>query len=133
MFYANHDSSFADRKKGIDACLARAKELVEKKEPRSLAFVGHVVELWEALLEASKTGYLTPDIGSDQTSLHNPYAGGYYPMMAAEPDKFKDGVHKALVRHVNAVNALTESHNLYFFDYGNAFLLMAGRAGANIT
>merc|ERR1712087_498152 len=112
--------------------MGRAKELVEKGEPRSLAFVGHVVELWEALLETSKSGYLTPDIGSDQTSLHNPYAGGYYPvglsfkegkeMMAENPEKFKDGVHKALVRHVSAVNAITENHNLYFFDYGNAFL-----------
>ena len=142
LFYANNDTSFEERKKGIDACLKRAKELTEKGEPRSLAFVGHIVELWEGLLETSKSGYLTPDIGSDQTSLHNPYAGGYYPvglnfkegkvMMADEPEKFKEGVHAALVRHTKAVNALTESHNLYFFDYGNAFLLMAGRAGADI-
>jgi urocanate hydratase len=107
------------------------------KEAVSLAYQGNVVDLWEALVEKN----IPIELGSDQTSLHNPWAGGYYPvdfsleeslqLMATNPDKFKQEVKKTLIRHVNAINQMTE-RGMYFFDYGNAFLLEASRAGADI-
>lgn len=121
----------------LDALIPRIKTAQANKEAVSLAYQGNVVDLWERLVKEN----MPVDIGSDQTSLHNPWAGGYYPaglsleesnaMMASDPDKFKEEVQKTLVRHANAVNTLN-ARGMYFFDYGNAFLLEAGRAGADI-
>lgn len=121
----------------LDALIPRIKTAQANKEAVSLAYQGNVVDLWERLVKEN----MPVDIGSDQTSLHNPWAGGYYPaglsleesnaMMASDPDKFKEKVQKTLVRHANAVNTLN-ARGMYFFDYGNAFLLEAGRAGADI-
>ncbi len=121
----------------VDAVIDRAIAAREAKEAVSLAYQGNVVDLWERL---AKRG-VDVDLGSDQTSLHNPWAGGYYPagfsyeesnkMMAEEPEKFKREVQKTLRRHVNAINKLT-ANGMYFFDYGNAFLLEASRAKADI-
>lgn len=117
--------------------IARVKQAQEKKEAVSLAYQGNVVDLWEKLVAEN----IKVDIGSDQTSLHNPWAGGYYPaglsyeesnaMMAENPGQFKKEVQKTLLRHAAAINTLT-AKGMYFFDYGNAFLLEAGRAGADI-
>jgi urocanate hydratase len=121
----------------LDALIPRIKMAQANKEAVSLAYQGNVVDLWERLVKEN----MGVDIGSDQTSLHNPWAGGYYPaglsleesnaMMASDPEKFKEEVQKTLVRHANAVNTL-HAKGMYFFDYGNAFLLEAGRAGADI-
>lgn len=121
----------------LDALCARIKTAKEKQEVVSIAFLGNVVEIWEKF----NTENIYVDLGSDQTSLHNPWAGGYYPvgisfeesnrMMAEEPALFKEKVQETLVRHANAVNAHT-AKGTYFFDYGNAFLLEASRAGADI-
>ena len=102
-----------------------------------MAYVGNVVDLWERLAEEN----IHVDLGSDQTSLHNPWAGGYYPvgvsleeskrMMAEEPELFKEKVQASLRRQVAAINKLT-AKGMYFFDYGNAFLLESSRAGADI-
>ena len=107
------------------------------KEIVSIAYLGNVVEVWEKFYEEE----ITIDLGSDQTSLHNPWAGGYYPMelsfeesnnlMASNPELFKEKVQKTLRRHTEAINKHT-AKGTYFFDYGNAFLLEASRAGANI-
>jgi urocanate hydratase len=107
------------------------------RESVSLAFLGNVVDLWEELAEKQ----IRVDLGSDQTSLHNPFAGGYYPagmtleesnsMMAEHPLLFRERVSASLRRQVNAINRLTE-RGMYFWDYGNAFLLESGRAGADI-
>ncbi|MCB0807028.1 MAG: urocanate hydratase, partial [Bacteroidales bacterium] len=112
-------------------------DYMNKKEPHSIAFLGNIVELWERLAERN----VKVDLGSDQTSLHNPWAGGYYPagltydeaneMMATDPEEFKVKVQESLRRQVKAINTLTE-RGMYFFDYGNAFLLEAGRAGADV-
>ncbi len=121
----------------LDVLIPRVKEAQSKKEAVSIAYQGNVVDLWERIVKEE----LIVDVGSDQTSLHNPWAGGYYPvgfsletsneMMANNPTQFKEEVQKTLVRHANAINTLT-SKGMYFFDYGNAFLLEAGRAGADI-
>lgn len=121
----------------LDELLARTKKAQENKEAVSLVYQGNVVDLWEKLAKEN----FKVDIGSDQTSLHNPWSGGYYPvgfslkesneMMAKSPEKFKTEVRKTLRRHVAAINQLTEK-GMYFFDYGNAFLLEASRAGADI-
>ena len=107
------------------------------KEIVSIAYLGNVVEVWEKFYDEQ----ITIDLGSDQTSLHNPWAGGYYPMelnfeesnklMASNPELFKEKVQKTLRRHTEAINKHTEK-GTYFFDYGNAFLLEASRAGADI-
>ncbi|WP_412469863.1 MULTISPECIES: urocanate hydratase [unclassified Halobacteriovorax] len=127
------DEVFTD----LDEIIARIKKAQENKEAVSLAYQGNIINLWEKIAESD----LQIDIGSDQTSLHNPWAGGYYPadlsfeesneMMASNPEQFKKEVQKSLVRHVNAVNKLADK-GMYFFDYGNAFLLEASRAGADI-
>ncbi|POB14972.1 urocanate hydratase [Halobacteriovorax sp. DA5] len=127
------DEVFTD----LDEIIARIKKAQENKEAVSLAYQGNIINLWEKIAESD----LHIDIGSDQTSLHNPWAGGYYPadlsfeesneMMASNPEQFKKEVQKSLVRHVNAVNKLADK-GMYFFDYGNAFLLEASRAGADI-
>lgn len=121
----------------LSVLIPRVKEAQSKKEAVSIAYQGNVVDLWERIVKEG----MKVDVGSDQTSLHNPWAGGYYPvglsleesneMMANDPTKFKDEVQKTLVRHANAINTLT-GQGMYFFDYGNAFLLEAGRAGADI-
>ena len=121
----------------LDLLLPRIKTAVEGKEKVSIAYVGNIVDLWERFAKDD----VQVDLGSDQTSLHNPWAGGYYPagytyeqsneMMAENPTKFMEEVKKTLVRHANAVNVLADK-GMYFFDYGNAFLLEASRAGAAI-
>lgn len=121
----------------LDVLIPRVKDAQSKKEAVSIAYQGNVVDLWERIVKED----IKVDVGSDQTSLHNPWAGGYYPvgmsleesnqMMAENPEKFKEEVQKTLVRHANAINTL-HAKNMYFFDYGNAFLLEAGRAGADI-
>lgn len=115
----------------------RVLKAKENKEVVSIAYQGNVVEVWEHF--AKENIYI--DLGSDQTSLHNPWAGGYYPvglsfeeandMMANNPEQFKKKVQESLVRQVNAINTHT-ARGTYFFDYGNAFLLEASRAGADI-
>jgi urocanate hydratase len=122
----------------LDELLARIKKAVAAKETVSLAYQGNVIDLWERLAKED----VKVDIGSDQTSLHNPWAGGYYPaglsyeesnkMMPEDPARFKKEVQASLVRHANAINKLA-AHGMYFFDYGNAFLLEASRAGADIV
>lgn len=121
----------------LDELISRMLNARENKEAVSLAYLGNVVDLWEKLAEKS----IQVDLGSDQTSLHNPFAGGYYPvglsfdeaneMMAERPLEFKEMVYESLHRQVNAINKLSEN-GMYFWDYGNAFLLEASRAGAQI-
>ena len=121
----------------LEALIARVRAAVAAKEVVSLAYVGNVVDLWEKLAAEN----IAVDLGSDQTSLHNPWAGGYYPvgysyeesnrMMAQEPERFREAVQASLRRQVAAINTLT-ARGMYFFDYGNAFLLESSRAGADI-
>lgn len=121
----------------LDELIPRIRKAMEAKETVSLAYVGNVVDLWERLADEN----IPVDLGSDQTSLHNPWAGGYYPvgqsfeesvrMMAEEPEKFREAVRASLRRHVAAINELA-AKGMYFFDYGNAFLLESSRAGADI-
>jgi urocanate hydratase len=121
----------------LDELIPRIRKAVESREVISLAFVGNVVDLWERLAEER----VQVDLGSDQTSLHNPWAGGYYPagfsfeeskrMMAEDPERFREAVRVSLRRQVAAINRLT-AEGMYFFDYGNAFLLESSRAGADI-
>ena len=121
----------------LDELISAVNKAVEDRRVVSMAYVGNVVDLWERLAKNN----IKVDLGSDQTSLHNPYAGGYYPvgmtleesnkMMADDPDMFKERVFDSLRRQVTAINKLT-AQGMYFFDYGNAFLLMSSRAGADI-
>jgi len=121
----------------VDACIDTALAWQKKGVAHSIAYVGNIVDLWEHL--AARNVHV--DLGSDQTSLHNPWAGGYYPvglsyeesnaLMVKDPEAFKQRVQETLRRHVKAVNTLAEK-GMYFFDYGNAFLLEAKRAGADI-
>jgi len=121
----------------VDACIDAALAWQKSGEAHSIAFLGNIVVLWERLAERK----IHVDLGSDQTSLHNPWAGGYYPvglgyeesnaLMVKDPDAFKQKVQETLRRHVTAVHKLAEQ-GMYFFDYGNAFLLEAGRAGADV-
>ncbi|MBR1569105.1 MAG: urocanate hydratase [Bacteroidales bacterium] len=123
--------------KDLDELIPRIRKAVAAREVVSLAYVGNIVDLWERLADED----IHVDLGSDQTSLHNPWAGGYYPvgytleeskrMMAEEPDRFRKAVQESLRRHVAAVNRLS-AKGMYFFDYGNAFLLESSRAGADI-
>ena len=123
--------------KDIPTLIERVKTAQKNEEVVSIAYLGNIVEVWEAFDQAS----IHIDLGSDQTSLHNPWAGGYYPMglsfeesnemMASNPELFKTKVQETLVRHVHAVNKHTQK-GTYFFDYGNAFLLESSRAGADI-
>lgn len=122
----------------LDELIPAIRSAVESRKTVSMAYVGNVVDLWERLAVEG----IRVDLGSDQTSLHNPWAGGYYPvgltleeskrMMAEEPERFRECVQESLRRQVTAINKLT-SNGMYFFDYGNAFLLQSKRAGANIT
>ncbi len=121
----------------LDELIPAIRKAVSEHRVVSMAYVGNVVDLWERLAEED----IRVDLGSDQTSLHNAFAGGYYPvgmtleeskqMMAEQPDLFKEKVYASLRRQVDAINKIT-ARGMYFFDYGNAFLLTAGRAGADI-
>lgn len=121
----------------IDRAIDRMVEVAEQKEAVSIGFIGNIVDLWERLVERN----VRVDLGSDQTSLHNPFQGGYFPagysydesaaMLSNDPERFADEVRKTLRRHANAVNTLS-GQGMYFWDYGNAFLLEAGRAGADV-
>ncbi|WP_417799323.1 urocanate hydratase [Tenacibaculum sp.] len=132
------DQGWIDEKiTDLDELVARVRKAKENKEVVSLAYLGNVVDVWEKFAEEDV--YI--DLGSDQTSLHNPWAGGYYPvdmsfeesneMMANDPELFKEKVQETLRRHAKAINKHTEK-GTYFFDYGNAFLLEASRAGADV-
>ena len=133
-----YDQGWVDEMEGdLDKLIPRIRKAMSGKEIVSIAYVGNVVDLWERLADEG----IKVDMGSDQTSLHNPWSGGYYPvgysleeskkMMSEDPAKFKEAVQASLRRHVAAVNRLTEK-GMYFFDYGNAFLLESSRAGADI-
>jgi Urocanate hydratase len=121
----------------MEELVRRIKKARELNEAVSLAYQGNIVDLWEKLADHD----IRVDIGSDQTSLHNPWAGGYYPvgltfdesnrMISEDPEKFKSYVRKSLIRQVEAINRHTKK-GTYFFDYGNAFLLEASRAGADV-
>ena len=121
----------------LDKLIDRAVKARNEKEALSIAYNGHIVDLWERLVERN----IQVDIGSDQTSLHNPWAGGYYPqgmkyeeansLMVNNPSLFKEKVQETLRSHVNAINTMAK-RGMYFFDYGNAFLLEAKRADADI-
>jgi urocanate hydratase len=121
----------------VDQAIEVALEKQKNMETHSIAYLGNIVNLWERMVERN----IHVDLGTDQTSLHNPWAGGYYPaglsfeesneMMAKKPEEFRKRVHESLCRQVNAINKLT-AKGMYFFDYGNAFLLESGRAGADI-
>lgn len=121
----------------LDELMSRIRRAQTDKETVSMAYQGNIVDLWERLAAEE----MTVDLGSDQTSLHNPWAGGYYPagltleeskrMMVENPEEFKRRVQASLCRQVDAINKLT-ARGMYFFDYGNAFLLEASRAGADV-
>lgn len=133
-----YDQGWVDElHENLNELIPRVRKAMENKETVSLAYVGNVVDLWERLAAEN----VPVDLGSDQTSLHNPWAGGYYPvgqtfeesvkMMAEEPERFREAVRASLRRHVAAINELA-AKGMYFFDYGNAFLLESSRAGADI-
>ncbi len=121
----------------LDKLMPRIRKAKEQKEVVSIAYQGNIVDLWERLEQEN----IAVELGSDQTSLHNPWAGGYYPagisfeeaneMMAHQPEKFREKVQETLRRHVAAINKLA-AKGMYFFDYGNAFLLESSRAGADV-
>ncbi|OQX76795.1 MAG: urocanate hydratase [Bacteroidetes bacterium 4484_249] len=136
--YKRFDQGWVDEiTDDVDEVIELAHKFVGKKEPHSIAYVGNIVDLWERLVERD----IFVELGSDQTSLHNPWAGGYYPvglsyeesneMMAKNPNEFKKHVQESLRRQVTAINKLT-AKGMYFFDYGNAFLLESSRAKAEI-
>ena len=123
--------------KDLDELIPRIRKACADKEVVSLAYEGNIVDLWERLVKED----IHVDLGSDQTSLHNPWAGGYYPvgysyeesnrMMAEEPERFHEAVRASLRRQIAAINKLADK-GMYFFDYGNAFLLESSRAGADV-
>lgn len=123
--------------KDLDKLIERIRRAKKNKEATSLAYQGNIVDLWEKFLQEG----VDVELGSDQTSLHNPFAGGYYPaglsfeesnrMMSENPEQFKKEVYRSLKKHVELINKLCDK-GMYFWDYGNAFLLEAKRAGADI-
>lgn len=136
--YKRHDQGWVDEViDDIDALCARVQHAKKKKKVVSIAFIGNIVEVWEAFYEAG----IYVELGSDQTSLHNPWSGGYYPadlsfeesnqMITNNPEAFQQKVKESLVRHADIINKHT-AKGTYFFDYGNAFLLEASRAGADV-
>lgn len=122
----------------LEECIARMKTARAEKKPLAIGYLGNVVSLWERLAEEDE---LLVELGSDQTSLHNPWMGGYYPvqltfeesraMMHDDPKRFKELVQESLRRQVAAINKLTK-RGMHFWDYGNSFLLEASRAGADV-
>jgi urocanate hydratase len=133
-----HDQGWVDELiQDMPQLIARVKNAIDQKAVVSIAYIGNIVDVWEAFYDED----ITVDIGSDQTSLHNPWSGGYYPvglsfeesnkMMREDPQSFKNQVAQSLIRQVNAINK-HEERGTYFFDYGNAFLLEASRAGAAV-
>ncbi|RPH33634.1 MAG: urocanate hydratase [Bacteroidales bacterium] len=138
VIHTRHSQGWVDEVfENLDEMMPRIRKAVSNKEAVSLAYHGNIVDLWERLVIEK----IFIDLGSDQTSLHNPFAGGYYPaglsfeesnrMMAENPNLFKDKVYESLRRHVKAINGMVEQ-GMYFFDYGNAFLLESSRAGADV-
>ena len=136
--HTRHSQGWVDEVIGdVSKLGVRVKEAMKNEETVSIAYDGNIIDVWEYFDQEN----IHIDLGSDQTSLHNPWAGGYYPvgmtyeeaneMMANDPDSFKKEVQKSLRQHVKAINAHT-AKGTYFFDYGNAFLLEASRAGADI-
>jgi len=136
--YKRHEQGWVDEVlEDVDQVIDTALAYSEKKEAHSIAYLGNIVDLWEKVVERDVFIHL----GSDQTSLHNPWAGGYYPvglsyeesnkMMAENPEEFKKYVQESLKRQIAAINKLS-AKGMYFFDYGNAFLLEASRAGADV-
>lgn len=136
--YKRHEQGWVDEvMENMDALIERVRLAQSAKEVVSLAYLGNVVDVWEQFYESG----IYIDIGSDQTSLHNPWAGGYYPagmtysqankLMTDDPEKFKEAVRESLRRQAAAINRHA-ARGTYFFDYGNAFLLEASRAGADI-
>lgn len=136
--YKRHQQGWVDEViEDMGKLIERVRHAKERKEVVSIAYLGNIVEVWEQFDKND----LYIDIGSDQTSLHNPWAGGYYPvgisfekaneLMARDPKQFKEKVQETLRRHADAINRHT-AKGTYFFDYGNAFLLEASRAGADI-
>lgn len=133
-----HDQGWVmEAETNLDKLLLRVEKARAAKEALSIAYTGNIVDLWEKLVKEN----VAIEMGSDQTSLHAPYSGGYYPvglsleqsreMMKSDPGGFKEKVHESLKRHVDAVNKMA-AQNMYFWDYGNAFLLQASRAGADV-
>ncbi len=133
-----HEQGWVDEiSSDVDFCIDRMVECSQNGEARSIGFVGNIVDLWERLIERE----VHVDLGSDQTSLHNPWQGGYFPvdydfqqsklMMSDSPDEFVNCVSSSLLRHANAVNKMA-ARGMYFWDYGNAFLLECSRAGAEV-
>ncbi len=133
-----HEQAWVDEVfEDLGSLMGRVKQAKNNKEAVSLAYLGNIVDVWESLAESN----IHVELGSDQTSLHNPFSGGYYPvglsfdasnnMMVQDPDQFRGLVYQSLIRHVAAVNKLA-ARGMYFWDYGNAFLLEAGRAGADV-
>ena len=124
--------------RNVDESIDLMVNAAESGTPISIGHIGNIVELWERIVERN----ITVDLGSDQTSLHNPYQGGYFPadysyeesaaMMSDEPDKFTIEIQKTLRRHANAINTLSD-RGMFFWDYGNAFLLEASRVGADVV
>lgn len=136
--HKRHEQGWVDELvEDMDELIEQVQSARAKGENTSFAYLGNIVDLWDAFDQAN----VTIDFGSDQTSLHNPFAGGYYPvgmsydqaneMMAADPSAFKDEIYATLRKHADAVNKHV-ANGTYFFDYGNAFLLEAGRAGADV-
>ena len=136
--HTRHSQGWVDEViENLDELCTRVREAKENKEVVSIAYQGNIVNVWERFDKED----IYIDLGSDQTSLHNPWAGGYYPtdmsfedankMMVNEPEKFKEAIQETLRRHADSVNKHT-AKGTYFFDYGNAFLLEASRAGADI-
>ena len=137
--YKRHEQGWVDEViEDVDKVIDTALEYSQKKEAHSIAYLGNIVDLWERIVERDVHIHL----GSDQTSLHNPWAGGYYPvglsyeesnkMMSENPEEFKKHVQESLRRQIAAINKLADK-GMYFFDYGNAFLLESSRAGADVT
>lgn len=136
--HTRHSQAWVDEVyDNLDKLFVRVRQVQKANEVVSFAYQGNIVDLWEYVAEHN----IKIDLGSDQTSLHNPWAGGYYPvgisfeesnqLMAENPIEFKEKVQESLCRHVVAINKLT-ARGMYFFDYGNAFLLESSRAGADV-
>ena len=136
--YKRHEQGWVDEViKDLDELCSRVKKAVKEKEVVSIAYDGNIIDVWKKFDEEN----IYIDLGSDQTSLHNPWAGGYYPeglsfeesntLMANQPEIFKDKVKTSLIEHAKYINKHT-AKGTYFFDYGNAFLLEASRSGADV-